>query len=226
MFPRTPPDIKAHRPPALGHNAIARAFARLRLKRRLWFASHHTALVLVTTSSFKGIAHVCCFALRTLIVCTLLTNSLAKAQPADNPLLTDSPLPLRYPQFDKLRDEHFGLALDRGMAAQLAQVQAIADNLSAPTFDNTVLAMERSGFLLSRTTALLYGLLDADANLARQQLQAEYAPRLAAHRDAVWLNPKLFARVEAVHAASVKSAPNAEARRLMSSSTTPMNSLA
>lgn len=152
-----------------------------------------------------------------LIVSALLASGLARAQPAaaDNPLLTISPLPLRYPQFDKLRDTHFAPALDQGMAEQLAEIQAIADNPAAPTFDNTIVAWEKSGRLVSRATTLLFSLLGADSNPARQQLQADYAPRLAAQRDAVLLNPRLFARVEALYAQRDKVAPNAEARRLI-----------
>jgi peptidyl-dipeptidase Dcp len=150
-----------------------------------------------------------------LILSALLATGLAGAQPSDNPLLTVSPLPLRYPQFDKLRDEHFAPALDRGMAEQLAEVQAIADSPEAPTFDNTIVALEKSGRLLARTNTLLSSLIGADANPARQQLQTEYAPKLAAQRDAVLLNPKLFARVESLYAARDKAAPSAEARRLI-----------
>jgi len=152
-----------------------------------------------------------------LLLSALLATGLAGAQPGavDNPLLTISPLPLRYPQFDKLRDAHFAPALDQGMAEQLAEIQAIADNPAAPTFDNTIVAWEKSGRLLSRATTLLFSLLGADSNPARQQLQADYAPRLAAHRDALLLNPQLFARVEALYAQRDQAAPNAEARRLI-----------
>jgi peptidyl-dipeptidase Dcp len=150
-----------------------------------------------------------------LILSALLATGLAGAQTNDNPLLTVSPLPLRYPQFDKLRDEHFAPALDRGMAEQLAEVQAIADNPAPPTFDNTLVAWEKSGRLLSRTTTLLSNLTGADATPARQQLQADYAPRLATQRDAVLLNPRLFARVEALYTQRDKAAPDAEARRLI-----------
>jgi peptidyl-dipeptidase Dcp len=149
------------------------------------------------------------------VLSALLGTGLASAQPPDNPLLIVSPLSLRYPQFDKLRDEHFGPALDQGMAEQLAEVQAIADSPEAPTFDNTVLALEKSGRLLSRATTLLFSLLGADANPARQQLQTDYAAKLAAQRDAVLLNPKLFARVETLYAARDKVSPNAEAKRLI-----------
>ena len=161
-----------------------------------------------------------------LLVATLLASGVAWAQApaaasasaaatADNPLFTPSPLPMQYPPFDQVRDEHFAPALDRGMAEQLAEVQAIADNPEAPTFDNTLVALERSGRLLRRTTTLLFSLLGADANPARQQLQTDYAAKLAAQRDAVLLNPKLFARVQALYAQRNKAAPNAEARRLI-----------
>jgi peptidyl-dipeptidase Dcp len=161
-----------------------------------------------------------------LLVATLLASGVAWAQApaaasasaaatADNPLFMASPLPMQYPPFDQVRDEHFAPALDRGMAEQLAEVQAIADNPAAPSFDNTIVALERSGRLLRRTTTLLFSLLGADANPARQQLQTDYAAKLAAQRDAVLLNPKLFARVQALYAQRDKAAPNAEARRLI-----------
>lgn len=150
-----------------------------------------------------------------LLLTTLLATSLSWAQSTDNPLFAPSPLPLQYPQFDKVRDEHFGPALDKGMAEQLAEIQAIADNPAAPTFDNTIIAWEKSGRLLGRTSTLLFSLIGADANPARQQLQTDYAAKLAAHRDAVLLNPKLFARIEALYAARTTAAPNAQGTRLI-----------
>lgn len=151
-----------------------------------------------------------------LLLSTLLATGLVWAQaPSDNPLFSPSPLPLQYPQFDKVKDEHFGPALDKGMADQLAEIQAIADNPAAPTFDNTIIAMERSGRLLGRTSTLLFSLIGADATPARQQVQTDYAAKLAAHRDAIQLNPKLFARVEVLYAARDKAAPNAEGKRLI-----------
>lgn len=151
-----------------------------------------------------------------LLLSVLLAAGLSQAQtPADNPLLTLSPLPLQYPQFDKVRDEHFAPALDRGMAEQLVEIQAIADNPAAPTFENTLVAWEKSGRLLGRTTTLLFSLIGADVTPARQKLQTDYAAKLAAQRDAVLLNPKLFARVEALYASRDQAAPNAEAKRLI-----------
>jgi peptidyl-dipeptidase Dcp len=154
-----------------------------------------------------------------VLVAALLAGSSAWAQapaaPTDNPLFTPSPLPLQYPQFDKVHDEHFGPALDKGMAEQLAEIQAIADSPAAPTFDNTIVAWERSGRLLSRANTLLFSLIGADANPARQQVQTDYAAKLAAHRDAVLLNPKLFARIEALYAARDTAVPSAEGKRLI-----------
>ncbi|WP_394489265.1 M3 family metallopeptidase [Roseateles sp. BYS96W] len=150
-----------------------------------------------------------------MILSALLAAGLAGAQTPDNPLLKPSPLPLQYPQFDKLRDDDFAPALDRGMAEQLAEIQAIADNPAAPTFNNTIVAWEKSGRLLNRTTTLLFNLLGTDANPARQKLQTDYAAKLAAQRDAVLLNPKLFARIEVLYAARDKAAPNAEGKRLI-----------
>lgn len=121
------------------------------------------------------------------------------AAASTNALLLPSPLPLQYPPFDKIRDADFAPALDRGMAEQLADIDAIANNPEPPTFDNTVVAMERSGRLLGRATTLLFVLLGADANPARLKLQSDYAAKLAAHRDAVALNAKLFARIESLY---------------------------
>ncbi len=116
-----------------------------------------------------------------------------------NALLSESPLPLRYPPFDKIRDADFAPALDAGMAEQLKEVAAIADNPAAPSFENTLVALERSGRTLSRATTVLFSLLGADSNPERLKLQAEYAPKLAAHGDAIFLNPKLYRRIAALY---------------------------
>jgi peptidyl-dipeptidase Dcp len=142
----------------------------------------------------------------------------AAAEPLDasaNPLLGRSTLPLQYPRFDLLDDEHFAPAFDRGMEAHLAEVEAIAASPEAPTFDNTIVALERSGELLNRTASVFYNLVGADTNDRRQALQAEYAPKLAAHEDAVLLDAALFARVESLHASRDALGLDAEAVRLI-----------
>lgn len=124
--------------------------------------------------------------------------AVAASAPAANALLVPSPLPLLYPPFDKIRDADIGPALDAGMAEHLREVAAIVDNAEPASFDNTIVALERSGRTLARANTLLSTLVGSDANPARLKLQADYATRLAAHRDAIQLNPRLFARVEAL----------------------------
>ena len=116
-----------------------------------------------------------------------------------NPFFADSPLPLHYPQFDKIKDSDFAPAFDRGMADQLKEVDAIANNKAKPTFDNTIVAMEKSGRILSRALTVFFNLVGADTNEARDQIQSDYSAKLSAHRDAIYLNPKLFARVKALY---------------------------
>ena len=135
--------------------------------------------------------------------------------PSPNLLLAPSPLPLQYPPFDRIPDADIGPALDQGMAEQLAEVAAIADNPAAPTFDNTIVALERGGRTLGRATTLLMSLTGADANPARLKLQADYATRLAAHRDAIQLNPRLFARIEALYQRRAALGLGAQEQRLI-----------
>ncbi|HEU0208712.1 MAG TPA: M3 family metallopeptidase [Candidatus Udaeobacter sp.] len=117
----------------------------------------------------------------------------------DNPLLTESTLPYHYPAFDKLKDEHFVPAIEAGMRDQLKEVETIAENSEQPTFDNTIVALEGTGRLLDRAQRTFSNLNACDTNPTRQKIDKEMAPKLAAHRDAIFLNPKLFARVKALY---------------------------
>lgn len=137
------------------------------------------------------------------------------AQSHANPFFQESPLPLQFPQFDKIKDADFAPAFDRGMADQLKEIQAIADNPQAPTFDNTILAMERSGRILSRATATFFNLVGTDTNPTRQKLQQDYAPKLSAHRDAIALNPKLFERIKTLYGQRESLGLDAEGVRLI-----------
>ncbi len=116
-----------------------------------------------------------------------------------NPFYAESPLPLHYPQFDKIKDSDFAPAFDYGMAEQLKEIDAIANNPAAPTFDNTILAMEKSGQVLDRATTVFFNLVGTDTNDARNKLRADYAAKFAAHGDAINLNGKLFARIDALY---------------------------
>lgn len=121
------------------------------------------------------------------------------AAPTDNPLLQKSPLPYQLPPFDHIKPEHFPPALETGMKEELREVDAIVKGSAAPTFENTIVALERSGQTLARVNAIFSNLRGANTNPALQKIEAEFAPRLTAHSDAIRLNPVLFTRVHALY---------------------------
>ena len=125
----------------------------------------------------------------------------AAAGAATNPLFAPSTLPYLAPHFDRIRDEHYLPAFERGMAEHMAEVEAIAASKDAPTFANTIEAMERSGQLLSRVSAVFFNLSGTDNNDTIQKIEAEVAPKLAKHSDSIYLDPRVFARVVAVYEA-------------------------
>ena len=130
---------------------------------------------------------------------TMDTAAATSQAQAGNPLFVQSPLPLRYPQFDKLKDEHFAPAFDAGMARNLEEIERIANDPATPSFENTILALEKSGELLGNARRIFGNLNGTDTNDTRKKINNEYAPKFAAHRDAIMLNPQLFARVEALY---------------------------
>lgn len=117
----------------------------------------------------------------------------------DNPFAAQSELPLHFPPFDQIKDEHFAPAFEAGMAEALAEVDAIANSDEEPTFDNTILALERSGQTLSRALRVFYNLVGTDTNDTRRKLQADYSAKFAAHSDAISLNPALFERIDTLY---------------------------
>jgi peptidyl-dipeptidase Dcp len=119
--------------------------------------------------------------------------------PAANPFFEKSPLPYQAPPFDRIKDSDFQPAIEEGMTRELAEMQAIANNPEAPTFANTVEAMERSGDLLRRVQRVFGGMTQSNTNPALQKIQSAMAPKLAAHRDAIYLDPKLFARIKSLY---------------------------
>src|SRR5438309_6152442 len=119
--------------------------------------------------------------------------------PSDNPFLVESTLPYHLPPFDKIKDEHFIPATEAGMQEQLKEVDAIAANAEKPTFDNTVVGLERTGRLLDRAQRTFSNLNAADTNPTRQKIETELAPKLSAHHDAILLNSKLFARIQELY---------------------------
>jgi len=139
----------------------------------------------------------------------------ADAAKGANPFFADSPLPLHYPQFDKIKDADFAPAFDAGMAQQLKEMDAIANNPEKPTFENTIIAMENSGRTLGRATTVFFNLVGTDTNPTREKLQGDYAPKFAAHRDAINLNGKLFARVKALYDTRASLGLDAQGVRLV-----------
>ena len=133
----------------------------------------------------------------------------------DNPFLTESTLPYQMPPFDVIEDAHYQPAFEQGMAEQLAEIEAIATQSDPPTFENTIVAMERSGRLLDRVATVFFGLSSAHTNDAMDAVRSEVAPKLAAHTDAILLNADLFARVQALYAERDALDLDAESRRLI-----------
>jgi len=134
----------------------------------------------------------------TPILFLLLALPLA-AQQATNPFFAESTLPFHAPPFDKIKDSDYQPALEEGMKRLLAETEVIANQSDAPTFANTIEAMERSGDLVTRTTKVFFGLAQANTNETIQKVQQEEAPKLAATLDEIYLNPKLFARVKTLY---------------------------
>jgi peptidyl-dipeptidase Dcp len=132
-----------------------------------------------------------------------------------NPFAKVSTLPFHYPAFDKIKDEHFLPAFDAGMREQLREVAAIANNQAAPTFDNTIVAMERSGQLLYRVATTFSNLQTANTDDQLDAVDREMSPKLAAHHDAIYLNDKLYQRVKALYDKRDSLKLDAESKHLL-----------
>jgi peptidyl-dipeptidase Dcp len=145
---------------------------------------------------------------------TLATGSDVKFGPS-NPFYSPSTLPFQAPAFDKIKDEDYQPAIEAGMAEELTEIQAIADNPAAPTFENTLVAMEKTGRLFQRAMAAFGAVSGADTNPLLQKVRNEEAPKLAAHYDAIYLNAKIFARVAAVYKQRDSLKLDAESMRLV-----------
>ena len=116
-----------------------------------------------------------------------------------NPFYSASTLPFGAPPFDKIKDEDYQPAIEAGMAQELVEINRIAENPAAPTFENTLIPMERSGRLLARASAAFNGVNQANTNPLLQKAKTALAPQIAAHQDAIHLNKKLFERIAAIY---------------------------
>jgi len=161
--------------------------------------------------------------LRPMVIATTMALAASyNAQAADaasditsNPFYHASTLPFQAPAFDKIKDSDFQPALEEGMKQHLVEVEAIANNPEAPTFENTYVALEKSGAMLTRVQLVFNTVSGANTDDALQKVQEEEAPKLAAHSDAISLNDKLFARIEAVYKQVGKLKLDAESKRLI-----------
>ena len=117
----------------------------------------------------------------------------------ENPFAAASTLPFQAPAFDKITDADYQPAIEEGIKLHAAEIRKIADNPEAATFENTIEAMERSGAMLNRVSRVFFSVAQANNNPTLQRIQADVAPLLANHSDEIFLDPKLFARVKAIH---------------------------
>ncbi|WP_277970806.1 M3 family metallopeptidase [Sphingomonas echinoides] len=134
--------------------------------------------------------------LRSILLATVSATLLAGPAKADNPFAARSRLPYEAPPFDRITDADYQPAIEQGMTESLAEVRKIADNRAKPTFENTIVAMERQGQMLARAQAAFGQVAQANTNPALQAAQSALAPKLAAYTDTIYLDPKLFARVK------------------------------
>ncbi|WP_299803232.1 M3 family metallopeptidase [uncultured Shewanella sp.] len=142
-------------------------------------------------------------------------NQTAVMVQAQNPFLQASTLQYQAPDFTKIKDEHFQPALELGIREHYQQVLTIANNPEAATFENTIVALEKSGELLTRTSKVFYNLAGTDSNPTLRKLQGEMAPKMAAHSDNINLNPALFTRIETLYNQRENLGLSAEENRLV-----------
>ena len=132
-----------------------------------------------------------------------------------NPFYAPSALPFHAPPFDKIKDEDYQPAIEAGIAQNLEEIRAIAENPQPPTFENTFVAMEKSGRLIGRVMLVFNGITGANINPVLQKVQDAEAPKLAAMQDAIYLNSKLFQRVAHIYERRSSLNLDAESLRLV-----------
>ncbi|MCI0474446.1 MAG: peptidase M3, partial [Ignavibacteria bacterium] len=133
-----------------------------------------------------------------LVLCALiLTQAVSYSQ--SNPLLEAYDTEFNVPPFEKIKIEHFLPAFREGMKQQAAEIESIVNNPEAPTFENTIAALDYSDYRLSEVSAVFYNLLSANTSPELQKIASEIAPEISAHSDNIILNEKLFARVKSVY---------------------------
>lgn len=148
------------------------------------------------------------------LILTIDGNSQTNFSPS-NPFYSESKLPYQAPAFDKIKDSDFKPAIEEGMRVQLMEIEKISNDPKPPTFENTLVAMEKSGRLLDRVTNVFVLIAGANTNPELQKLRQEIAPKQAAHRDAIFLNTELYKRIETLYNNRTKLKLDAESNRLV-----------
>lgn len=151
----------------------------------------------------------------TMVSCNTETKQTRTTDFASNPFSKESTLPFLVPDFTKINDNDFEPAFDEGIKQQMEEVNKIANNPEAPTFENTLVELEKSGSLLTRVNGVFNLLASANTNEHLQKVSETIAPKLAANRDAIYLNSKLFKRVETIYNDREKLNLDAESKRLV-----------
>ncbi|HNV52384.1 MAG TPA: peptidase M3, partial [Tenuifilaceae bacterium] len=136
-----------------------------------------------------------------LILATMLIAGNANSQESKrpNPFLSEYTTPFKVPPFDLIDFEHYVPAFKQGIAEQKAEIDAIINNAEPATFENTILALDKSGRLLSKVGSVFYGLNGANTSPELQKIAREISPLTTEHRDNINLNDKLFQRIKAVY---------------------------
>ncbi len=132
-----------------------------------------------------------------------------------NPFFTDYDAPYQIPPFDEIKEEHYMPAFERGMKEQLEEIDQIANNPEQPTFENTLVELERTGKTLSKVADVFFNILSSNTNEQMDKIAAEVSPKLSAHSDAISLNKKLFNRVHLVYEQRNELGLNTEQKRLV-----------
>src|SRR5574344_2272505 len=124
-----------------------------------------------------------------------LLTALISSCNMQNPLLSESKLPYGAPQFDKIENEHYLPAFEAAIAENKAEIDAIVNNEAEPTFENTIVALDRAGLLLDRVQGVFFNVLEADGNDEMNAIAEQVSPMLSELSDGIILNDKLFQRV-------------------------------
>jgi peptidyl-dipeptidase Dcp len=156
--------------------------------------SNRTSHILLSALAVASVAVTACS-----VPGSMRSSASRAAASGSNPFFVESSLPYHAPRFDLIRNEDYQPALEEGMRQQLAEIDSIAKQTRPPNFANTIVAMEKSGALLTRASKAFFGVIGANTNDTLQKVQSLEAPKLAAHNDAIYLNDQLYQRVKSIY---------------------------